>query len=300
MKNKKYDVFISYETTTGKTYAENLKKALEKEELKVFLASDELRAGKEWEKEILLALESCEYFIIIITTSAPQSGWVKKECKKALELNKRIIPCRYKGVKIEDTEEIIKELPSLQQIEFEDKYELANKVIEEIKEIKNKEKKGITISQDAKEFWKRGILFMWLKKYEEAKKEFEKAIKIDPNFVMAHYGLGISLFLLKRWDEAEKKFEEIKEKNPNFLYYSEGMLFVIYVIKVKMYLEKILKIMSNWQDLFKRQGMVREVELMNEIIKDFQKEWEYILSIEIDKLLEKFKEVVRLAAALYL
>jgi len=78
VENKKYDVFISYETTTGKTYAENLKEALEKKKYKVFLASDELRAGKEWKKEILSALESCKYFIIIITTLAPESDWVKK------------------------------------------------------------------------------------------------------------------------------------------------------------------------------------------------------------------------------
>ena len=145
---------------------------------------------------------------------------------------------------------------------------------------------------------KRGILFIWLEKYEKAKEEFEKAIKIDPNFVEAHYGLGISLILLECWDDAGKKFEEIKKIDPNFLFPSEAMLFVIYLIKAKIYLEKILEIMSKWPELLQKQQMVKEAEELNKIIKECRKEWESILSIKIDELLENFKVGFRIGFTL--
>jgi len=141
-------------------------------------------------------------------------------------------------------------------------------------------------------------LFIWLEKYEKAKEEFEKAIKIDPNFVEAHYGLGISLILLECWDDAGKKFEEIKKIDPNFLFPSEAMLFVIYLIKAKIYLEKILEIMSKWPELLQKQQMVKEAEELNKIIKECRKEWESILSIKIDELLENFKVGFRIGFTL--
>lgn len=63
----KYDVFISYETSTGKDYGENLKNALNNMELNVFLANEEIAAWDSLNKEIYEALEGCKYFVIIIT-----------------------------------------------------------------------------------------------------------------------------------------------------------------------------------------------------------------------------------------
>jgi len=149
--NNKYDVFISYENYTGKSFAENLKAALEKGNHRVFLASDDIRPGEDFKNKIFKALEECKYFVVIVTPSALQSEWVKEECEEARKLNKRIIPCRYyKGVNVEDLEKIgVKK--EIQQIEFEKESELANRVIVAIQEPEEKEKRGISTLKDAEE-----------------------------------------------------------------------------------------------------------------------------------------------------
>ncbi|MEK6589625.1 MAG: toll/interleukin-1 receptor domain-containing protein, partial [Nitrospinota bacterium] len=112
-----YEIFICYESTTGRDYVINLKKALEKDGYKVFLADDTIRAGKDVENEINSALTGCKYFVIVITALSMNSTWVMKEYKEAERLNKRIIHCRYSGIVIDET----KELGKLWQLEFENK-----------------------------------------------------------------------------------------------------------------------------------------------------------------------------------
>jgi len=51
--------------------------------------------------------------------------------------------------------------------------------------------------------------------FEKAEKEFRKAIKINPNLAPAHYNLGNLLKNLKRLEEAEKEYREAIKINPN-------------------------------------------------------------------------------------
>ena len=155
----------------------------------------------------------CDYYYL---RSVLSYNWVKRECEKALQLNKRIISCRYKTIKIERTKEISNEITTILQIEFENKSELANKVIAEIEKIKEKEKLGISSSKDAKEFFNRGNLFYNLNKFEEAEKEYREAIKINPDYADAHNNLGALLQNLKRYEETEKEFREAIKINPNY------------------------------------------------------------------------------------
>ena len=155
----------------------------------------------------------CDYYYL---RSVLSYNWVKRECEKALQLNKRIISCRYKTIKIERTKEISNEITTILQIEFENKSELANKVIAEIEKIKEKEKLGISSSKDAKEFFNRGNLFYNLNKFEEAEKEYREAIKINPDYADAHNNLGALLQNLKRYEEAEKEYREAIRINPNY------------------------------------------------------------------------------------
>ncbi len=206
-----YDVFICYESTTGADYAENLKKALEKREHSVFLADITIRVGKEWEEEINLALTQCKYFIVLITALTMDSEWVMKEYKKAVDLDKRIIPCRYSRIYKPET----KELEKIQQIEFENKSELANKVIIEIKEISKDERKGIKIESDPGEFLKRGILLFDLGKVKEALKSFDRAIEIKPDLAEAWLAKGDALIGLKHYEDALKVLDKAIKIKPD-------------------------------------------------------------------------------------
>ena len=125
------EVFICYETTTGLIYAKHLKEALGRVNRSAFVAKEDIKKGEAWQEVIDEAIRSCKYFIVIITIPASKSGDVKREITLAQRFNKTIIPCKHEKV---DRSQL-SELPvrsEIQQIEFEDKDELAHEVIYEI------------------------------------------------------------------------------------------------------------------------------------------------------------------------
>lgn len=141
-----YDVFISYETKTGTSYAKNLKEAFEKNKedtQNIFLADRSLLATHEWEKKIDDALVEAPLFIIIFTSLTNSSDEVKKECKKAIKLEKRIMTCRWHEIPISETKKLAERLVDFQQIEFEDKYDLANKVLSKIRRLREEQNNDI-------------------------------------------------------------------------------------------------------------------------------------------------------------
>ena len=172
--NKVNKVFISYETKTGKSYAEHLKEALEEGNYSSFLADLSIDKGTKWKEEINLALNNCKYFVVVITSLTLRSKEVIKEYKKAMGLKKRIIPCRYSQLPVTETGT----MSELQQLEFSDKYELANKVIIELNKINKREEKQIPIEKDANEFLNRGILFYNIFNFRKAIDEYEIALEI--------------------------------------------------------------------------------------------------------------------------
>ena len=170
------DIFICYENTTGSSYAKNMKVALEKRRgynHNVFLGDETLVAGDVWKNKIDSALNSCKYFIVIITALAMDSDWVIEEYKKAIDLKKRVVPCRDYNISLNDTNE----LSIFSQITFSNQYDLANKVIIELSRIELKEKAGRSIEKDVEEYQKRGNLLNSLGKSEDGKMEYQKAVQ---------------------------------------------------------------------------------------------------------------------------
>ena len=129
------EVFICYETTTGLNYAKHLKEAIKKMKMSAFVAEEDIKIG-ETEREIIdKAIIECNYFIVIVTNLAIESEEVKREIEFANSLNKTIIPCKDKEVNRTRLSRLLI-INKLQQIDFENKEELANIVVSEI--IKNK------------------------------------------------------------------------------------------------------------------------------------------------------------------
>jgi len=56
-----------------------------------------------------------------------------------------------------------------------------------------------------------GVLLANLKRYEEAEKEYREAIRINSSYAEARNNLGSLLYDLKRYDEAEKEYEKAIE-----------------------------------------------------------------------------------------
>lgn len=240
-----YDVFICYESTTGTDFAEHLKTAMEKAEHTVFLADITIRSGGEWEEEINSALTECKYFVVLITALTMGSKEVMKECNKATKLKKRIIPCRYSKIGVSET----KELARLQQLEFENNSELANNVILEIRGISNNETKGIKIENDPEEFLSRGNLFFNLGNFSEALKAYDKAIELEPNFVVAWINKGIVLGKFGNHEEAIKYLDKAIELDPydDLAWYNKGVAFgkLGRHDEVLKFMDEVIKLKSN-------------------------------------------------------
>lgn len=73
-----------------------------------------------------------------------------------------------------------------------------------------------------------GVLFTELKRFEEAEMEYREVIRIDQDFSMAHNNLGSLLYNLKRYEEAEMALRQATRADPDyaFAHNSLGLLLV--------------------------------------------------------------------------
>ncbi|MDD5207678.1 MAG: tetratricopeptide repeat protein, partial [Desulfobacterales bacterium] len=62
--------------------------------------------------------------------------------------------------------------------------------------------------------YKKGILFLFTDKYEDAAKEFQVLIKKAPDYASAYEGLGQALFQMRKYNEAENSLMKAVELDP--------------------------------------------------------------------------------------
>ena len=121
--------------------------------------------------------------------------------------------------------------------------------LKEYKEAKKCFEKAIKIDKENVGAWKGlGMTYHDLKEYKEAKKCFERVTKLDENNADAWEGLGISYIKLKNYEEAKKCFEKAIKLDPK----DEGInasLIELLIIKGN-YGEAFEKARAN-MDLFK-------------------------------------------------
>ena len=68
----------------------------------------------------------------------------------------------------------------------------------------------------AEAHYNRGRSYSYLEKYEEAKKDFDKAIEINPNYAEAYSSRGTSEARLKKYENALNEFNKAIQINPDF------------------------------------------------------------------------------------
>jgi hypothetical protein len=123
-------IFVSYSNIDGPDIADGISKLFSKPQYDVFISNINIRPGNLWEKEIQDNLENCDIFIIIVTRGVLNSKYVEeKEIPKAIELKKRIIPCRYYSIPIT---QLKWGLEQIQNIEFNDTPDLLRKLDAEV------------------------------------------------------------------------------------------------------------------------------------------------------------------------
>ena len=84
-------VFISY-SRKDIGFVRTLARDLEKVGYDVWWDLTDLRGGDDWLRVIPAAIESSDYFIVVLSPNSAVSDWVEKEYAKALSLRKKIIP----------------------------------------------------------------------------------------------------------------------------------------------------------------------------------------------------------------
>jgi len=84
-------VFISY-SRKDIGFVRKLAGDLEKAGYDVWWDLTDLRGGDDWLRVIPTAIESSEYFVVVLSPNSAVSDWVKKEYTQALSLGKKIIP----------------------------------------------------------------------------------------------------------------------------------------------------------------------------------------------------------------
>ena len=65
--------------------------------------------------------------------------------------------------------------------------------------------------EEARKHHQRGVSLMSEEAFEAAVKEFRTAVRLDPDFALAHYGLGQAFMTLMRYPEALAAFSDARE-----------------------------------------------------------------------------------------
>ena len=74
-----YDVFISHANVDKQSYVDELKKSLDKLNIKIFYDKDTLEWGDNWKDKILEGVDKAEFAIIVISENFFGREWTEKE-----------------------------------------------------------------------------------------------------------------------------------------------------------------------------------------------------------------------------
>ena len=78
-------VFISHSTKDREFVELHIVNYLEKHNIKTWYSKVEIQTASEWERSILLGLESCEWYLIVMSQHSVKSEWVKDELIWAID-----------------------------------------------------------------------------------------------------------------------------------------------------------------------------------------------------------------------
>ena len=68
---------------------------------------------------------------------------------------------------------------------------------------------------DFTNFYNLGNAYLHINQLENAEKSFQKAIELKPDFVKAHYSLGVVYWGMKKFKEAASAWETTLKLDPN-------------------------------------------------------------------------------------
>ena len=88
------EVFLSH-ASQDRALAERIGETLRVHGVTTFQGPEHILGAQQWQDEILLALQRCDWFVVLLSPDAVQSMWVRREVAYALnrrEFENRIVP----------------------------------------------------------------------------------------------------------------------------------------------------------------------------------------------------------------
>ena len=111
------EVFVSH-SHADQPFAERLVGVLGQHRIPFWYSDAHIRGAQQWHDEIGMALQRCDWFILVLSPDSVTSRWVKRELLYALQQERfdgRIVPLLYRAC---DSEQLSWTLPQLQSIDF--------------------------------------------------------------------------------------------------------------------------------------------------------------------------------------
>ena len=95
--NNKYDVFVSH-SSKDRSIANTIVSTLEHKAIKCWIAPRNIEPGDEWDEAIVKGLKNSKLVVLVFSSEAMNSKYVKSEISLAMNKNKIIIPFRIEDI----------------------------------------------------------------------------------------------------------------------------------------------------------------------------------------------------------
>lgn len=112
------EVFLSH-SGDDEEFVTSVASILRRHGISVWYSKTNIRGGQKWHDEIGVALNRCDWFVLILSPNSVNSKWVKRELLFALQENRfenKIVPLLYKECEFANLSWV---LPSFQIIDFQ-------------------------------------------------------------------------------------------------------------------------------------------------------------------------------------
>lgn len=97
------EIFLSH-SSRDRQFATEVAEELRRHGIPVWYSQTNIMGAQQWHDEISDALQRCDWFVLVLSSNAVKSEWVKHELLFALnhrQYRKRIVPLLYKNCKYE-------------------------------------------------------------------------------------------------------------------------------------------------------------------------------------------------------